>query len=640
MAENEEFSNVTVIPEEDVFESLNDSTKTLVQAGEDLSELLFNSVNMAEKFFEIFFDPKPHLVKLEMYDREGVMHTYEVPNRAMDRSVALSGNGSPEGSVEGVIGDLYVDEITREIYIKKTPSGTNGWYSITPDSLNVFVKEYIYNADSNTINLHRTIKYPEHLMVFADGTLLTPPTTDTDSGNIPDYDLSDDKTTIIFYKSIENNAKILVRYLDGLGGLKGDTAIKVTVGKTTTLPSDEPALVTQTNIDIDGTGNGQEVILNFDIPRGQTGNSGVYIGQTEPKDRGQNIWIDTSSDGVSESDYAGMRIWDSGVSSGITTYNKIYSLKHSTFDNTKINAEGGVTISETGIATGFINENSKVIIPFEIGDLAGKSWFISLKGKISKTISGEIPIIVFGEGEKAFGSISARTGGFYFSGRSGNEEDTSTLNDNSGDKCVIPYNIPLEPTLFQFDLNYDNELGLYKFSVFDEYGIEIDHKYWQPPEYIVKNGQRVYLHSRELYYIANAPTYNLTIGCYPMDSNITVHKETDEYYLQTLTIMVENLETGKLENVYVTNKTGFDTISLPDGSEVTINYHIANTGSKIAGINDKVAIEKLFSQTGNGNYYILDEASKTYIMPQPDIYGMLVRLQKEIEILKAISGGR
>lgn len=633
MAGNEKFSNVTVIPEADVFDTLNDSTKTLVQVGGDLSELLFNSVNMAEKFFEIFFDPNPHLVKLEMYDREGVLHTYEVPNRAMDRSIALAGNGSPEGSIEGVVGDLYIDEITREIYIKKTSTGKDGWYSITPGSLSLFTKEFIYNADSNTISLHRVIEYPEHLMVFADGALLTPTWADTDSDNIPDYELSDDKTSILFYKSIENNAKILVRYLDGLGGLKGETAIKVTVGNTTTLSPDQRATVTQTNIDLNG--NGEEVRLDFSIPRGQPGTSGVYIGNTAPTDKKQNVWIDTSSKGVSESDYAGMRVWDSGISSGLTTYNKIYELKHSTFDNTKVTASGGVTVNAEGVTTGFTDTNSKVVIPFQIGELAGKSWFMSIKCKIKKITSGSLPILLIGNGLQAFGSIKVKQGGFYFSARTGNTEDSSSISNNEGEKIVIPYIISDTPTLFQFDLEYNHELGLYTFSVADENGIEIEHKYWQAPEYIVKNGDRVDLHSRELYYIANEPAQNLTVGCFPIDTTgENTHNTIDEYYLQTLTIMVENNDSGELEHVYVTNKTGSDNVTLPDGSTLTINYHIANTGSKIAGMGDKVTIETLYNKTGNGNYYILDEVNKTYIMPMPDIYGILARMQAEIDALK------
>lgn len=633
MAENEDINNTT---EEETLETdyLNDSTKTLVEVGTDLSELLTNSVNMVDKFYEIFFDTTPHYVTLEMYDKEGVLQEYQIPNRAKDRSIALSGSGSPEGAVEGVIGDLYIDEVTRDLYIKKTSTGTDGWYDFSPESLTVFTKEYVYDSSTSLLKLHRTIDYPEHLMVFANGVLLTSSDVETDSVNTPDYDLTADKSSITFYTEIEDGAKILVRYLDGFGGLKGDTAISVTVGETNTLSPDEPASVVQTNVDADGTGNGQDVILDFNIPQGKTGNSGVYIGETEPTDSEQTIWIDTSSDGVSESDYAGMRIWDSGVASGVTTYNKIYDLKHSTFDSSKVTVSSGVNVDTDGVATNFTSATSKVTIPYKIGNFAKKDWFISLKCKCSKITSGEFPIITLSEGYRGFGAIIIRPSGFSFAARTGNAEDTSSTSNNEGYKITIAYELPSTPTLYQFDLKFEYDLGLYKFSVYDENGIEIEHAYWQAPEYIVKNGQRVDLHSRELYYITNSPTHNLTIGCFPADNASATKRTGDEaYYLQSLTILVEN-DTGKLEQVYITNETGSDTVTLPDGSDVTIAYNVSNTGSKIAGTEYKTAIETLYEKTGTGNYYILDEANKTYVMPMPDIYGMLVKMQTEIDALK------
>ena len=111
---------------------------TLVEVSKDLSELLSNSVNMADKFFEIFFDPNPHLVTLELYDREGTRTTYQIPNRAMDKSVALSGNGSPEGVIEAEVGTLYIDEDKRELYIKRTKDSSMGWLNITPYTLDVY----------------------------------------------------------------------------------------------------------------------------------------------------------------------------------------------------------------------------------------------------------------------------------------------------------------------------------------------------------------------------------------------------------------------------------------------------------------------------------------------------------------------
>ena len=131
---------------------------TLVEVSKDLAELLSNSVNMADKFFEIFFDPNPHLVTLELYDREGTRTTYQIPNRAMDKSVALSGNGSPEGVIEAEVGTLYIDEDKRELYIKRTKDSSMGWINITPYTLDVYTDEFTYNYEvTGNIKLKRLI---------------------------------------------------------------------------------------------------------------------------------------------------------------------------------------------------------------------------------------------------------------------------------------------------------------------------------------------------------------------------------------------------------------------------------------------------------------------------------------------------
>ena len=71
-----------------------------------------------------------------------------------------------------------------------------------------------------------------------------------------DYQISDDKQTLFIYKELPANTTIFVRYLDGMGALKGDTAIKVAVGETTTLNAGENAQVTET---IDDESAGQTI---------------------------------------------------------------------------------------------------------------------------------------------------------------------------------------------------------------------------------------------------------------------------------------------------------------------------------------------------------------------------------------------
>ena len=99
--------------EEETISELTQEVAALKDVSKDLAELLTNSVNMVDKYYEIFFDQTPHYVELEQYDKNGILRTTLIPNRAMDKSVALSGAEDPEGVVDAVIGTLYVNNVTQ-----------------------------------------------------------------------------------------------------------------------------------------------------------------------------------------------------------------------------------------------------------------------------------------------------------------------------------------------------------------------------------------------------------------------------------------------------------------------------------------------------------------------------------------------
>ena len=618
---------------------------TLVEVSKDLAELLSNSVNMADKFFEIFFDPNPHLVTLELYDREGTRTTYQIPNRAMDKSVALSGNGSPEGVIEAEVGTLYIDEDKRELYIKRTKDSSMGWLNITPYTLDVYTDEFTYNYEvTGNIKLKRLIEYPEHLQVYADGLLLIPPpegiTYDsTATGHTYDYQISDDKQTLFIYKELPANTTIFVRYLDGMGALKGDTAIKVTVGETTTLNAGENAQVTET---IDDESAGQTITLDFAIPRGATGNTGVHIGANPPEDPNQNIWLDTNASSTSTADFASMRIWDSGICNNLSGYNKVYDIKHSYYVQDAVEKYGDVYVTSNGVMTSLTDKGytKYVKIPYKIGNLKGKSWYISGKCKLKKPQIDETPILLLGERTRLNGAIFARPFGFFFAARTGDVQDNDELHDNSGVKAEILYEFKEdELEEFYYELSFTVDGSLFVFAMYDKDTNLIGKRYWNGPPTIIKNSQVIYMHSTELLNVNVYPDDYIVIGAHiaDEDGNVNRHSAEDEYNLRNLTLNVSN-EDGVLEPAYSSNLEKSLTLTYPDGTTKNIKYYDCITGAKVADVAYKPIIDDYFNITGKGNIYLLDEQNKTFELPKPDLYGLIESLSNRIGELESQLG--
>lgn len=115
---------------------------------ENLTQLLQNTVNMTSVFYDIFLNPEPMDVELQQYNADGELITITIPNRAKDRKIALTGEGSPEGSVEANVGTCYVDESNQAVYFKVTGTGNTGWVIVpTQSSVNEYVRSYLENND-------------------------------------------------------------------------------------------------------------------------------------------------------------------------------------------------------------------------------------------------------------------------------------------------------------------------------------------------------------------------------------------------------------------------------------------------------------------------------------------------------------
>ena len=118
---------------------------------ENLTELLQNTVNMTSVFYDIFLNPTPMDVELKQYNSNGDLVTITIPNRAKDRSIALTGTGSPEGTVTANIGTSYVDTTSDTVYFKATGTGNTGWVIVlTQEGVETYIRAYLTNNNFMT----------------------------------------------------------------------------------------------------------------------------------------------------------------------------------------------------------------------------------------------------------------------------------------------------------------------------------------------------------------------------------------------------------------------------------------------------------------------------------------------------------
>lgn len=100
-----------------------------------LSQLATNYSSIAGLFYAIFYDPTPQNITFQMYDESGVLKDYTVKNLALSNLYRTTGDGVPEGKIEGDKGTLYQDLTNGEAFIKMTSGGKEGWYKLINQAL-------------------------------------------------------------------------------------------------------------------------------------------------------------------------------------------------------------------------------------------------------------------------------------------------------------------------------------------------------------------------------------------------------------------------------------------------------------------------------------------------------------------------
>ena len=100
-----------------------------------MSHLMTNYTNMALTYYTMFYDTTPTDMTIKLYDEDGNLQEYVIPNRAKDFEFCRNGEGSPEGVISAPVGTTYQDTLNGTLYLKQTGSDSDGWIKIGSDSI-------------------------------------------------------------------------------------------------------------------------------------------------------------------------------------------------------------------------------------------------------------------------------------------------------------------------------------------------------------------------------------------------------------------------------------------------------------------------------------------------------------------------
>ena len=87
-----------------------------------LSQLAQNYNELAQNWFDIFYNPEARDVNIKFFDANGNLESYVIPNRAKDLKYILNGTGAPteNNSLNNAdVGSVYLDIATGDMYIKQ-----------------------------------------------------------------------------------------------------------------------------------------------------------------------------------------------------------------------------------------------------------------------------------------------------------------------------------------------------------------------------------------------------------------------------------------------------------------------------------------------------------------------------------------
>lgn len=130
---------------------------------ENIAELLTNSVNMTEVFYDLFINPTPMEVTLYQYDSNNTLVEVKVPNRAQDRKIAIEDTVPPtssEKAVDAPVGVCYVNTADDDVYFKISEDAS-GWLKVAlQDDIDTAVASVLSQLSSYVLKTTTVNGYP------------------------------------------------------------------------------------------------------------------------------------------------------------------------------------------------------------------------------------------------------------------------------------------------------------------------------------------------------------------------------------------------------------------------------------------------------------------------------------------------
>lgn len=257
---------------------------------------------------------------------------------------------------------------------------------------------------------------------------------------------------------------------------------------------------------------------------------------------------------------------------GYDIVHKLYDRRE--FDLSKFTVVGNPVISEDGIASGFSGGSNAVKVLIALA--------------------------------------SSFTLNYRFNSGNSNEVTTAKWALNLlGEHCDIYCNANSATVTIQYD---DND-GKHRYSAFGQLIPNTDYEWL-----FTINGSKTSMVVKNL---SLGTEYTYTLPLFKEDFSATGITLRNFYSgsidLKNFSITVDGTEVfNGLKDL-----TQYDTYTLPSSEVITIPYIPSVDGVKIVDVAYKPLVDQLYTETGMGNYIIIDETNKTFRLPLPDIYSQI-----------------
>lgn len=263
-------------------------------------------------------------------------------------------------------------------------------------------------------------------------------------------------------------------------------------------------------------------------------------------------------------------------------YNQLLEMKRSTFDKSKFTVVGSPTITDDGVASGFIQSSHIDVNTIDISTV--NSWEFGFKITTGEDITVKQYCFSPKEIYKGF-LIGVENGKLkLLLGNTG-----TSWNIHDGALISVSTNIE-----YYIRVGFTGSNYYFKYST--------DNTTWQTALSVTSSKKVL---SNSLW----------TIG--------TVSFNTAQYFKGSIDLKFFSITVDGKE-AFNGNKTGIDIITI-NNETVEIPYTLSKTGSKIVDVAYRDKIQELYTQDGTASYYTLDETNQDFTLPMGEIYGMIER---------------